>query len=142
MTIQRITQFDPSLLGQFNHLLHQLSVDSTLLDEKGLKNIVENDTTMLFVVKQDGKLNAMLTLVISKAPSGVKTWIEDVVVDSQFRGQGLAKKMINEAIFQAKLVGAKSVNLTSRPSRLGANKLYQKMGFEQRQTNVYKFDIS
>ncbi len=62
MTIQRITQFDPSLLCQFNHLLHQLSVDSNLLEEKGLKNIVENDTTMLFVVQLGGKLKVVLFL--------------------------------------------------------------------------------
>jgi ribosomal protein S18 acetylase RimI-like enzyme len=81
----------------------------------------------------------MLTIGTCLTPSGAKVWIEDVVVDEAQRGKGIGKEMMLFAINYSKALGAESVSLTSRPSRIAANELYQKIGFKQYETNVYKY---
>ena len=90
----------------------------------------------------DAKPVGMITLGHYLAPTGRKIWIEDVVVDSSMRGRGLGKKLIDYAIEQARRLAPATLLLTSRPSRIEANALYRTSGFKQRETNVYKFDIS
>jgi len=80
----------------------------------------------------------MLSLIVMKIPTGNKAWIEDVVVDQSARGKGLGKALMNYAHVKAKKLGVKSIDLTSRPSRESANKLYQNLGYEIRETNVYR----
>ena len=84
----------------------------------------------------------MLSLVVFSIPTGIKAWVEDVVVDEDARGKGVGKLLMNHAMVTAETLGAKSVDLTSRPSREAANKLYQAIGFQERETNVYRFSIS
>ena len=84
----------------------------------------------------------MLTLVIFRIPTGVRGIIEDVVVDETHRGQGIAGALVREALARAQASGAKTVDLTSRPSRVAANRLYQKLGFQQRESNVYRFSFA
>jgi ribosomal protein S18 acetylase RimI-like enzyme len=84
----------------------------------------------------------MLSLVVFSIPTGTKAWIEDVVVDERARGKGVGKELMNHALNVAKELGAKSADLTSRPSREAANKLYQAIGFEGRETNVYRYKTS
>ena len=81
----------------------------------------------------------MLSLVVFGIPTGTKAWVEDVVVDDGARGKGVGKSLMRHAMEQAKKLGAKTVDLTSRPSREAANKLYQSLGFETRETNVYRY---
>jgi GNAT superfamily N-acetyltransferase len=83
----------------------------------------------------------MLTIAVCNIPTGVKVWIEDVVVDESQRGKGIGMELMNTAINFAITLGAKSVELTSRPSRIEANKLYLKMGFVLRETNVYRYHL-
>ena len=84
----------------------------------------------------------MTTLALYPCPTGWKAWIEDVVVDAQYRGKGYGKLLVNHAIDvireKAQTYGNLSLMLTSRPSRISANQLYQQLGFEKRETNVYK----
>ena len=83
----------------------------------------------------------MLTIVIFPIPTGVRSWIEDVVVDASGRGKGTGEALSKHALNLAKSEGAKTVDLTSRPSREAANRLYKRVGFKLRETNVYRFDI-
>ena len=83
----------------------------------------------------------MLTLVTFRLPTGVRAWVEDVVVDSAARGQGVGEALTQAAIELAAARGAQTVDLTSRPSREAANRLYRRMGFEPRETNVYRFQL-
>jgi ribosomal protein S18 acetylase RimI-like enzyme len=83
----------------------------------------------------------MFTLATCRIPSGLKIWIEDVVVDEAHRGEGLGRKMMLHAIEYCKTLGAKTIELTSRPARIEANRLYQKLGFIQYETNVYKYQL-
>lgn len=82
----------------------------------------------------------MLTLALFRIPTGVRAWIEDVVVDEAARGQGVGAELTGAAIRLANQRGARTVDLTSRPSREAANRLYQRLGFVQRETNVYRFE--
>jgi ribosomal protein S18 acetylase RimI-like enzyme len=91
------------------------------------------------VGERDGPIVGMLTLVTFRLPTGVRAWIEDVVVDTGSRGRGVGEALTQAAIELAADRGAQTVDLTSRPSREAANRLYRRMGFEQRETNVYRF---
>lgn len=96
---------------------------------------------MLFVARVDGAIVGSLTLATFPIPTGVRAWIEDVVVDEGARGHGVGEALNRAAIEEARSRGAITVELTSRPSREAANRLYQRMGFVARDTNVYRFTI-
>jgi ribosomal protein S18 acetylase RimI-like enzyme len=88
--------------------------------------------------RADGPIVGILTLVAFRIPTGVRAWVEDVVVDAEARGRGVGEALVQAALELAAARGAKTVDLTSRPSREAANRLYQRMGFERRETNVYR----
>ncbi len=89
----------------------------------------------------DGDIVGSLTLVVFRIPTGVRAWIEDVVVDESARGHGVGEALNREALRVAREHGAITVDLTSRPSREAANRLYQRLGFTERNTNVYRYDL-
>lgn len=96
---------------------------------------------ILVAENNDGEIVGTMTLVLFKIPTGVRAWIEDVVVDAGSRGEGIGKKLNRKALDLAHEAGAKTVDLTSRPSRESANRLYQDLGFKKRETNVYRFSF-
>ena len=143
ITISELTKSTKEALNAINHLLPQLSVNAKGLSMDRLAELVESDNTLIFLgTDQHGCILGMLSLIVMKIPTGNKAWIEDVVVDQSARGKGLGKSLMNHALEQAKKLGAKSVDLTSRPSRESANKLYQALGYEIRETNVYRYKFS
>ena len=103
--------------------------------------IVDSDSCSLLIARDDGRIVGSLTLVVFPIPTGVRAWIEDVVVDSSVRGKGVGEALNREALRIARDKGAVTVDLTSRPSREAANRLYQRIGFEKRDTNVYRYDL-
>jgi len=139
MKIEKIEKYSDSLLIDINELMPQLSSSAQLLDRETLTSIIESEANHLLVAVQDKKMLGMLTLVVFRIPTGVRAWIEDVVVSESARGKGVGQLLIETAINLAKENGAKTIDLTSRPSREAANQLYQKVGFKQRETNVYRF---
>ena len=97
---------------------------------------------LLAVDRSDGDaVLGSLTLAWFRIPTGVRAWIEDVVVDADARGRGVGELLNRVAIDRARLLGAKTVDLTSRPKREAANRLYQRIGFVARDTNVYRFEL-
>lgn len=94
---------------------------------------------MLFTARIDGQIMGSLTLAFYRIPTGLKAWIEDVVVDVEARGHGVGAALNRAALAEAEARGAKDVSLTSRPQREAANRLYVRLGFEPRATNVYRF---
>jgi ribosomal protein S18 acetylase RimI-like enzyme len=104
-------------------------------------DMVANPFTHLFVARIDGAIAGTLTLAMYRIPTGLKAWIEDVVVDGSARGHGVGEALTREALATALQRGAKSVSLTSRPSREAANRLYQRIGFVHRETNLYRYDF-
>lgn len=141
MIIIQITKFSERLLDAVNGLLPQLSTNARLLRPEELKKIIQSDTTHLFIAEENDKIYGMLTLITVPIPSGIRAVIEDVVVDENTRGKGIGRKLTEAAIEKARTAGAGNINLTSHPSRVAANQLYQKMGFFRRETNVYKIGI-
>lgn len=126
-------------------LIPQLSSSSPPPDAAQLAEIVAGDATHLLVARDGdgpglgGRIVGSMTLVVFRIPTGVRAWIEDVVVDGAARGQGVGEMMNRAALDLAIGRGARTVDLTSRPSREAANRLYRRIGFEERETNVYRY---
>lgn len=106
-----------------------------------MEAIVGNPNNVLLLARIEGVIVGSLTLAFYAVPTGLKAWIEDVVVDDAVRGQGVGELLNRAAIDEARGRGAKDVSLTSRPSREAANRLYRRIGFDQRDTNVYRYQL-
>ena len=129
------------VLAACHRLIPQLSSSSAPISAQELEEIIESNTTVLFAARSGQEIVGLLTLAIFRIPTGVRAWIEDVVVDNQARGKGVGDALNRAALAEAERRGAKTVDLTSRPSREAANRLYQRLGFKQRDTNVYRYDL-
>ncbi|MEZ5181648.1 MAG: GNAT family N-acetyltransferase [Acidimicrobiales bacterium] len=128
------------LVADFERLVPQLSSSSPPPTREQLDEIVASPATFLLLARdEDGTVLGSLTLVLFRIPTGLRAWIEDVVVDGDARGRGVGEALNRFAIDVAAERGARSVDLTSRPSREAANRLYRRLGFEPRETNVYRF---
>jgi len=141
MNIATVTTCTDELLEGINALLPQLSSSATALTLDQMAAIIASDAITLFTADIDGVLVGTLTLATFPIPTGIRAWIEDVVVDTNARGHGVGEALTKAAVAHAAAQGAKTVDLTSRPSREAANALYRKVGFVQRETNVYRFTI-
>lgn len=135
-----VTEVDDALLRDLRRLLPQLSSSAAPLQRAELQQIVTSPATVLFVARRGETVVGSLTLAVFRLPSGMRAWIEDVVVDESARGTGIGAALTMAALARAGQAGARTVDLTSRPSRQAANRLYQRLGFAPRQTNVYRFD--
>lgn len=129
------------LLAEINRLLPQLSSTATPMTMEQLKDLLDASAVTLFVATHEGRTVGMLTLAMFPIPTGTRAWIEDVVVDEDSRGLGAGALLTTTAIEHARRHGALTVDLTSRPAREAANALYRKVGFVQRSTNVYRFNL-
>ena len=130
---------DDELVAAFERLIPQLSSSSPPPGRAELADIVENTSTVLFLARVDGEIMGSLTLAFYRIPTGLKAWIEDVVVDDAVRGRGVGAALNQAALAEARRRGAKDVSLTSRPSRTAANRLYLRLGFVARETNTYRY---
>jgi ribosomal protein S18 acetylase RimI-like enzyme len=129
------------LVEAFARLIPQLSSSSPPPTADELAEIVAATDSVLFVARLDGRLVGALTLAFYRIPTGLKAWIEDVVVDEDARGSGIGEALSRVAIDEARRRRAKNVSLTSRPSREAANRLYRGIGFEQYETNLYRYQL-
>jgi ribosomal protein S18 acetylase RimI-like enzyme len=140
MKIKEINKFSVRVFNAVLRLIPQLDSDAVLPTEKHFKEILKSNRTYFFMAELDNKeIIGILTIVTYDIPSGTKVWIEDVVVDESQRGKGFGKELMLFAVDFSKSMGAKAIELTSRPSRIAANQLYQKLGFVIRETNVYRY---
>lgn len=149
MTVEEVTEVTPELLEAFESLIPQLSSTAVPLKKKALKKYLSQPNVYHFVYRAvpTGEsplpgldpILGMLTLATFDIPTGRRAWIEDVVVDEAARGQGAGQALVEAALEKAEEVGAVTVDLTSRPHREAANRLYVRCGFQPRETNVYRF---
>jgi ribosomal protein S18 acetylase RimI-like enzyme len=137
--IERATVVDAELVAAFERLIPQLSSSSPPPSAEHLEALVSSPDTVLFLARIDGQIVGSLTLAFYRIPTGLKAWIEDVVVDAEARGHGVGGALNRAALAEAEGRRAKDVSLTSRPHREVANRLYVRLGFEPRTTNVYRF---
>jgi ribosomal protein S18 acetylase RimI-like enzyme len=142
ITVTEATEAMPELLDALHRLVPQLSSSAPPLSAAHLAEIVASPATVLLVASTgDGEVVGTLSLVLFRAPTGLRAWIEDVVVDEATRGAGVGVALVRHAIGRARIAGAQTVDLTSRPSREAANRLYVREGFQARTTNVYRFEL-
>ena len=137
----RSTIANAELIEAFQRLIPQLSSSNPPPTQEELAEIIAAPSTVLFIARLDEHIVGTLTLATFRIPTGVRAWIEDVVVDSAARGHGVGEALNQAAILEAHHRGAITVDLTSRPSREAANRLYQRIGFVARDTNVYRYNV-
>ena len=119
-------------------LLPQLSTSAPPPDAAALSRLIAWDSNTLLLARVDGAIVGTLTLVMFPIPTGLRAWIEDVVVDERGRGSGVGAALTTEAVRLAREQGARSIDLTSRPSRAAANRLYERLGFRARESRLYR----
>jgi ribosomal protein S18 acetylase RimI-like enzyme len=142
MIIERVTAITPEITAAFERLIPQLSPTGVPPTADELQQIIASPDVLLYIARNEqGGIVGSLTLAFYRTPTALHAWIEDVIVDESVRGQGLGAKLTELAIEQARGRGAHCVNLTSRPARVAANHLYQKLGFARWETNAYRYDL-
>lgn len=138
MKIIELKTYSPKYFKAIHQLSDQLTAGTYDLQESYLKEIVESENCHLFLLMEKNEVIGMLSVCIYKAPTGYRAWVEDVVVMDAARGRGLGRKLMLHAIDFAKELGVDTLTLTSNPTRVAANGLYQSLEFNQRETNVYQ----
>ena len=140
IVVEEAVAVTDELVAAVARLVPQLSRTSPVPSRAELAEIVASPATSLLVARDGGgSVLGALTLAVFRIPTGVRAWIEDVVVDESARGQGVGEALSREALRRAVAAGARTVELTSRPSRQAANRLYRRLGFLPRETNVYRW---
>ena len=126
-------------MREINNLIPQLSQSAKLLTKAEFTSLLNAESTHLYFAEDKEQVLGMLSLVTFPIPTGLRGWVEDVVVDTKARGKGVGKLLTMHALKEAQKMGVLTIDLTSRPSRDVANRLYQSVGFSARVTNVYRF---
>jgi ribosomal protein S18 acetylase RimI-like enzyme len=140
--IVEAAEVTPALVDAFERLTPQLSRSNPAPDAHMLGAIIGSDACHLLIATgENGAIVGTLTLIVFPIPTGWRGWIEDVIVDEAASGQGIGRQLTEHALDLARDCGCTTVDLTSRPSREAANHLYKKVGFEPRETNVYRYDL-
>jgi ribosomal protein S18 acetylase RimI-like enzyme len=144
MNITIIDTITDEIVAAVARLLPQLDPQAALPGRSELAEIIASPAIRLFVARDPAaqdEIAGMLTLILFRTPTGRHAAIEDVVVDGGWRGQGIGEALTRAALAHAKAAGARGVDLTSRPAREAANRLYQRIGFVKRETNVYRYNF-
>jgi ribosomal protein S18 acetylase RimI-like enzyme len=142
--VSEATEATPEVVGAVARLLPLLSSSAPAPSPAEVAEIIASPATTLFVARdgEGGPIVGTLTLVLFRIPTAVRAWIEDVIVAEEAQGQGCGEALNRAALEAAAAAGARTVDLTSRPSRQAANRLYQRIGFVERHTNVYRYELS
>jgi ribosomal protein S18 acetylase RimI-like enzyme len=137
--VTTVSTVDDELVEAFSRLVPQLSSSSPPPTVDQLTELVRSPASSVLIARRDGVIVGTLTLVVFRIPTAMRAIIEDVVVDDSARGQGVGELLTRRALQVAADRGCRTVDLTSRPSREAANRLYRRLGFELRDTNVYRY---
>jgi ribosomal protein S18 acetylase RimI-like enzyme len=144
MKILEVTKLTDEIVRAFRTLIPELSEVAVPPTWKELEEIVNSPATALLIARDpaaDDAIVGTLTLATYRTPTGVHAWIEDVVVAANTRGRGIGESLCRNAMERASAKGAATIDLTSRPARTAANRLYQRLGFRLRETNVYRYSF-
>jgi ribosomal protein S18 acetylase RimI-like enzyme len=139
--VEVITEATDELVAAFGRLIPQMSRSAPPLDREALGAVARHEAITLLVALLDGEVVGTLTLVMFPIPTGLRAWIEDVVVDEKARRHGTGKVLSETAVRLAREAGARTIDLTSRPSRQAAGRLYERIGFVQRDSRVYRYAV-
>ncbi|GHG86180.1 GNAT family N-acetyltransferase [Streptomyces lanatus] len=139
--VEIVREASAELVAAFGRLLPQLSRTAEGLDLVAVDRILQCEASTVLVARAGGEIVGTLTLVMFPVPSGLRARIEDVVVDNAARGRGVAGSLMREAVRLGREAGARTVDLTSRPDRAAANRLYERLGFAVRESTVYRMPL-
>lgn len=139
--VEVLEEVTDEVVEAFGRLLPQLSSSARPLDAAALAAVVASPAVTVLLARSDDQITGSLTLVMFPIPTGLRAWIEDVVVDDAARGQGIGAVLTQEALRLARAAGVRSVDLTTRPSRQAAGRLYERAGFAQRETRLYRYSF-
>jgi ribosomal protein S18 acetylase RimI-like enzyme len=142
VTVEVLREVTDEVVEAFARLMPQLSASAAPPDRASLAAIVASPATTILIARSEGVIVGTLTLALFRIPTGIRAWIEDVIVDESVRGRGTGQALTVEALRIARAAGAKTVDLTSRPSREAAGRLYEKVGFQIRGTRVYRYAVA
>ena len=138
LEIYEAGECDGEVIAAVQGLVPQLSTSAALPSPEQVAEVCDSEATVLLLARLDGAIVGMLVLVLFRLPTGMRAWIEDVVVDAGARGRGVGEALSTEALRRARAAGAVTVDLTSRPGRAAAVRLYERLGFQRRETGVYR----
>ena len=140
--IYEVTEMSQKVYDAFERLLPQLSSSAKTPSWEELTDLIASKASIVLAAVDDEdpeeRILGTMTLVVFRIPTGVRAWVEDVVVDKEARGKGIGEKLIRTSIERAKAEGSKTIDLTSRPTRVEAHRLYKRCGFEMRETCVFR----
>jgi ribosomal protein S18 acetylase RimI-like enzyme len=139
IAVETLNEATDEVVEAFGRLLPQLSRSAKPLDAAAIAALASSPEVTVLLARSDGRIAGSLSLVIFRIPTGLRAWIEDVVVDEAARGQGIGALLTREAIRLAKEAGVRTVDLSTRPSRVAAGRLYEREGFKQRDTRMYRY---
>jgi ribosomal protein S18 acetylase RimI-like enzyme len=139
VTIEELREVTDDVVEAFGRLLPQLSRSAKPLDAAAIRALVSSPAVTVLLARSDDKIIGTLSLVLFRIPTGVRAWIEDVVVDAAAGRQGTGTALVCAAVELARAAGARTVDLTTRPARVAAGNLYERAGFSQRETRVYRY---
>lgn len=141
--IEKVKDYSGELTEAVNKLLVQLNETAVTLSDQEIKNMIAASANKFFVAKEvkSKKIVGMITLIVFRIPYAKKGWLEDLVVDNEYRGKGIGTKLMSAAIIEARKENVTCLDLTSNPKRVMANKFYQHLGFKKRDTNVYRIEL-
>jgi ribosomal protein S18 acetylase RimI-like enzyme len=137
--VEVLDEVTDEVVEAFERLLPQLSSSAKQLDAAAIAAVAASPAVTVLLARSDGRIVGSLSLVMFRIPTGLRAWIEDVVVDEAARGQGIGSVLTKEALRLAEAAGARTVDLSTRPSRVAAGRLYEREGFKQRETRVYRY---
>jgi len=141
VAVEVLDEVTDEVVGAFGRLMPQLSRSAKPLDPAALAALASSPAVTVLLARADGQIVGSLTLAMFRTPAGLRGWIEDVVVDESARGRGTGGALLDEALRLARAAGARTVDLTTRPSREAAGRLYERHGFVQRDTRVYRYSL-
>jgi ribosomal protein S18 acetylase RimI-like enzyme len=139
--VEVVREATGEVTAAMRHLLPQLSTNAVQPDQAAVQRIVGSGATTLLAARLDGQIVGFLALAMFPVPTGIRAWIEDVIVDESARGRGIGAALTRKAIDLAEAAGARTVDLTSRPSREAAGRLYERIGFAARSTRIYRYSF-
>jgi ribosomal protein S18 acetylase RimI-like enzyme len=144
MQIEQIREATDEFVAALAKLVPQLSSSVPPPTREAVAEMVTSPAIVQLIARdpqREGQIVATLTLAMFRIPTGLRAWIEDVIVDNESRGKGIGEALVRTALDRAREAGARTVDLTSRPSREAANRLYVRVGFTHRETNIYRYDL-
>jgi len=144
MHIEQIREATDEYVAALARLIPQLSTSVAPPTAEEVAEMVTSPAIVQLIARdpeRGGQIVGTLTLAMFRIPTGLRAWIEDVIVDHESRGKGIGEALTQAALEKAREAGARTVDLTSRPSREAANRLYQRVGFVRRETNIYRYDL-